>query len=250
MGRRGRAQATHLRSPTCFGGHDSDHDVGVGRLLGDQGHPGRPGEDSANDGDGDGDDGARHPAFPSPSTAGRTARRETNHDGDPPFGMGEGGGGRRHRVRWGRVPSHWFLNPAGAQLTAYFNSTDHPNEPIRPGTVPDICSPRWGTAWRWASPTGRGARWVSAAPAFDVEATAQGFLLLPNRIAGCGSRRHARGLSAGDLPWYFVDRRGKLHHLGWEPTPTHRDTDIGAVVCRRDLSYLLPSRYCTSTTPP
>ena len=88
-------------------------------------------------------------------------------------------------------PSHWFLNPAGAQLTAYFTSTAHPNEPLRAGSVPDICSPKWGTAWRWSSPTGREARWVSAAPAFDVEATEHGFLLLPNRIAGCGSRRHA-----------------------------------------------------------
>ena len=53
-----------------------------------------------------------------------------------------------------------------------------------------------------------------------------------------------RGLSPGDLPWYFVDSQGKLHRLGWRPTPTHRDTDIGALVCGRDPSYL-PSRYCT-----
>jgi hypothetical protein len=155
----------------------------------------------------------------------------------PVVGQGEGEAGTPDE------DSRWWLNAAGAKLIAYY-SFSYDYAPEGPGIGPDICTHRWWGAWRWVGPQGQERRWVSVAPASDIIPTANGFLLLGTRIGGYCRGRHAKGLTPGDAPWFFLDGHAKLHRLGWSPVATRRDINVGPVVCARDRNGTA-TRYCT-----
>jgi hypothetical protein len=143
----------------------------------------------------------------------------------------------------GRV-THWRLNFAGDRITVYHRYAPENFHPEGSGEAPDICSHRWWTAWRWVGADGRERRWVSVAPASDVVATKDGFLLLATPISHCRARR-AKGLTAGDTAWWYLDGDAKLHRLGWAAVASGRDLDVGAVPCGRRLHDTAITRYCT-----
>jgi hypothetical protein len=153
-------------------------------------------------------------------------------------GQGEGDAGTPDET------SRWWLNAAGAKLTAYYRFSHKHYNPEGPGVGPDICTHRWWGAWRWVGPRGQERRWVSVAPASDIIPTAHGFLLLGTRIGGYCHGKHANGLTPGDAPWFFLDGTAKLHRLGWSSTAARRDINVGAVVCSRDRNGTA-TRYCT-----
>ena len=141
-------------------------------------------------------------------------------------------------------PWSWSLNPDGARLTAYHSFSLRHYHPEGPGTIPDICTRRWTTVWRWNAPNGKLRRWVSAAPASEVVPTEHGFLTLANRIGDYCRGRSAPGLTGGDLPWWYLDARGNRHHLRWRARPTAVDSRVGPLVCGRNNSGGA-TRYCT-----
>jgi hypothetical protein len=148
------------------------------------------------------------------------------------------------------IPPRWWLNPAGARLTAYHRWSLKGYNPPRPSTPPNVCSQRWTTAWRWTDGNGHERHWVSVAPAGDIAPTPRGFLVLGTRLGGYCGGRIPSGLTAGDVPWWYVDHRGDLHRLTWAAVPRYRDTLTGPVVCgrnpyRHSFQKLPPTRYCS-----
>ena len=88
----------------------------------------------------------------------------------------------------------------------------------------------------------------SVAPASDIIATPHGFLLLGTRIDGDCYGKHAKGLTPGDAPWFFLDGKAKLHRLGWSSTEARRDINVGSrrghICVERGSSWVCEKSPC------
>lgn len=142
------------------------------------------------------------------------------------------------------APAARWVNPTGAQLQTAIRYDPNSYNPEGEGQLPDTCQHPWWTAWRWVSPSGVERHWVSAAPASDIVPTRNGFLVVSNWIAGC-RRERPPGTSAKQSPWWFIDRNGDVHRLGWSSRAAHRDVDPGIVPCRTAFGGVPTVRYCT-----